>query len=343
MTRRTARPGALDSFATFSRRHAGKILALVIAGYYAVTVLPLPNVNPFGTSRFEVTPEGAVRISSPGLWLSRPEPEPLRGDAFRRGGFAVELDVVPSGEPAGPARIISDTVGANYQNWLIGQEKHALVIRHRGRAMAFPDVFRTGEACRFLVRLEDDRVTLVDGDGETRTRSFATGFSGWHDDARVTMANEITGDRAWTGEIRTLRIHDSPAVSVPFLELRADSARLRLAGPGGVVELERVPWPWIRKIGEGLRRFPPKPRDVAANMLLTIPLGFFLGVRTGRRSLARALLAVTVVQVAVTLTAEAVQVFSLYRKPDLADLLSNLAGALAGLALARRLPAEDAE
>jgi glycopeptide antibiotics resistance protein len=70
-----------------------------------------------------------------------------------------------------------------------------------------------------------------------------------------------------------------------------------------------------------------KPRDVIANVALFVPFGYsFAGGRSGRYRIAGALLAAT----AVSLSAEATQLFSTSRFPSATDVSAAIAGAVAG-------------
>jgi VanZ family protein len=72
-----------------------------------------------------------------------------------------------------------------------------------------------------------------------------------------------------------------------------------------------------------------KTRDVIANIALLIPFGYsFAARRAGRHRIAGALLAAT----AVSLCAEATQLFSTSRYPSATDVSSALAGAVIGAA-----------
>jgi VanZ family protein len=121
------------------------------------------------------------------------------------------------------------------------------------------------------------------------------------------------------------------------LRLTADSTQLVLVADGGSeVRLRRIPGPWIRKLRSALRSFPPDDAgDVAANVTMTVPLGFFFVLWRRRGRPGRTLIALVVLQAAVTVVAETIQMVSLYRQPDVTDLVSNLAGALVGTGLAR--------
>jgi glycopeptide antibiotics resistance protein len=104
------------------------------------------------------------------------------------------------------------------------------------------------------------------------------------------------------------------AVGVPFFDLHAHT------------HWAKVQWiPFVTP--------PVKLSDIVANVLLYIPLGF-LSPASGSAA-ARSL---TVIGVAAALSTaiEFSQVFSHTRFPSTADILCNVAGALAGMLLAQR-------
>ena len=76
------------------------------------------------------------------------------------------------------------------------------------------------------------------------------------------------------------------------------------------------------------------PRDLAANIALFVPFGFWFAA--GERS-ARAFARAALAAAAVSLFAEAPQLFSTLRNPSATDVVSAMTGAAAGAALRRAL------
>ena len=99
-----------------------------------------------------------------------------------------------------------------------------------------------------------------------------------------------------------------------------------------VVWLVCLPWPGMTAHADRDVQLVPfassadRPRDVVANLLLFVPFGYLFVAAHPRRGYA-VLLAVAA---AVSLVAEALQLFSATRFPSATDLLTNSAGALAG-------------
>ena len=329
--------GTLRSFVV---RRAGPLLAGTIAVYFAVTVLPFRPANPFTSSHFQITSAGAIAIPGASLFASMVAPTPLEGAAFRDGRFTIELDAVAAAEGRGPARIIAHTRDAGAHNWMVGQDGSDLVLRHRGRSATIPGALRPGHRARWTLALEGDRVTLTGRDGGRKSLPLAGPAQAWVPRCWLTLVNESTGDRPWTGVIHRLRIGYGAGND---LQLTADSTGLAPDGTGADVPLRRIRWPWIRKLRGALRAFPSDdPFDVAANVAMTVPLGFLFAAWIGA-PWRRGLIALLALQVVITTLAESIQMVSLYRQPDVNDLVSNLAGALIGAGLARRAVLQQRE
>ncbi|CAN5869573.1 hypothetical protein BH24ACI5_BH24ACI5_21100 [soil metagenome] len=70
-----------------------------------------------------------------------------------------------------------------------------------------------------------------------------------------------------------------------------------------------------------------RPRDIAANLLLFVPFGFSVG---RRRTPARALARAAGLAAVVSISAEAMQLFSTARYPSATDVAAAILGSLAG-------------
>src|SRR5262245_42202749 len=86
---------------------------------------------------------------------------------------------------------------------------------------------------------------------------------------------------------------------------------------------------YVRPFGQRGIFWGYDPLDVVANVLLYLPIGFFQS--------RNALIAVVVRAALLSTTIEAIQLFSAYRFPGVADVLANTLGALLGHIAARRL------
>jgi VanZ family protein len=238
----------------------------------------------------------------------------------------------------GPGRILAFTDGPAHQNWLVGQEGDALAVRHRGREAWFPHALAPGETHAWQILFEGEQVTLLDRGGHRETRRLVGRKVPWKDGCRLTLGNELTGDRPWGGEIRALSLHETVRPR-ERLDLVTTDGDLRLVGREGErIELEPVGWPWAIKVRRSLETATrADPFDVTRNVLMTIPYGFFLALCLRRRRLIQVLAILLTTQFVVTLSAEFLQLFSLNRYPTPSDFVANAVGALAGLAVARRL------
>jgi len=104
-----------------------------------------------------------------------------------------------------------------------------------------------------------------------------------------------------------------------------------------LVWIVSVPWfsftrvpQWKRVHAVPFRDPADKIRDVGANVLLFVPIGYSMA---GRRRAAAGIVLGVATAAAVSLSAEATQLFSTRRYPSATDVASGVLGAIAGVAL----------
>jgi glycopeptide antibiotics resistance protein len=99
-----------------------------------------------------------------------------------------------------------------------------------------------------------------------------------------------------------------------------------------VIWLVCLPWPGMAPQADSHVQFVPfagaadRPRDIIANILLFLPLGYLFARSHPRRGYV--LLSVTAA--AISLTAESLQILSPARYPSATDVVVNTAGAVLG-------------
>ena len=345
----------MKTLVTVVERHAGRLLVAYIASYLLVTV---PWIRPdlFLEPQVSLESSGAIRMRGRNLVASEPGPAFLNTSAFRDGSFSIELVLVPARLDAiGPARIAAYSQGPEFQNWLVGQHKDALVVRHRGREASFPDVFGCRGRKHLILVLEESGVTLFGSGQHLDSQPWRRRLRSWNERCRFTLGNEVTGDRPWAGELLLFRLFDrrldqrevqnlfngnrkSGHLQEATITLAiSPPASMKLVNQNGDwVPLHRYESPWTFKLervfGREHRRLLRSGGDLLRNLLGTLPLGVLLAARLRRWRPVRLLLATVSLQLALSLFSESMQFLSTYRTADSVDVALNVAGAALGVA-----------
>ncbi len=333
-------------------RYSLTLTLACVFGFLAATMIP---TAPWATSRVSFMPDGGIRILSRSLLVTDAGRPLLDAPPYVEGRFAIELVMRPAHtELDGPARIVAYSRTPDVQNWIVGQRKRDLAIRHRRREARFPEMLEGGVRRHFLASLENGQVTLHRDGRRVGVQPLVGSAKPWDPDCRFGLGNEVTGDRPWIGDILAFRIYDRPLGTdeaerlyrqsggpSPAAQLAWGAARdetCALLDRSGLREPLRVVPPWSFKLeamiaGDYLR--PVGWGDALVNMLGTIPLGFFFAALLRRRRPAVALGAVALGQGVLSLAAEIAQIFTSARFSDLTDVVANIAGAVLGALLWR--------
>ncbi len=336
-------------------RHPGWGLLGALLVFFALTMVPFKPLRPWAVSEFETTSSGLLRLSPPSLFHSDWAPPFTELPAVRAARFSIAFSVVPERFDQGESsRILSYSADEANPIFMFSQKREHLLIEHNGQVTYLHDLFEPG--------VRHDYVVVLDGDGGIAYRDgarYAVGeFRGvpapWRR-GYVTVANEITGDRPFFGEVGQLVVVPrtlTPEQAVAFqpaspppdaLVLRHDEARQQLwfEADGARVALHRQAWPYVHKWRLGTQPYLSTfylLRDVLINVLLTVPIGLFWALwRARRRSRSPivALIGAGLLQLGCSVFVEASQFFSMgYRFPNGLDVLANTLGAGAGAWLA---------
>lgn len=306
------------------------LVAAALAVFFCATLVPIRVLDPFARTEAEYLPAGGVRLRAPGLLASAPAPPPLETAAFREGRFTVEITCTPDrAPPPATVPIVAYARSRFVHDWMIGQKRDDLIVRHRGGRARFDARLRRGRSARLVVHFEGGRARVESEGRAPETLHLYDEAAPWDGRGRLVLGNVPTGERPWTGTIEALRIRPEGA---PALALRGPEV--------GDVAVPPVAWPWRHKLAEILRGDYAERegdlRDVLLNVALTLPLGFALA-RLGWR-----LAAVLATQAGLSLAVETLQFFSTRRTGDWVDLTTNVAGALLGAVAARALRARRA-
>lgn len=126
-------------------------------------------------------------------------------------------------QQSGPARIVSLSANPSLRNFTLGQDKGHWEIRLRTTATdnnGMPSTSSPENSVNVaishlaLVRNAEGVSTLyVDGQPSV-TQVIAGSFENWSPDFRLSLANEVTGDRPWLGEIHLVALYSRALTDV---------------------------------------------------------------------------------------------------------------------------------
>lgn len=301
-------------------------VALLVA-YLAVSLYPFEWMPPrtensaafSATDGIEFAQMGIAHSAGPPAWLD---------EAIRTHKITIRLEVrATPNRQRGLARILTLSEDTRRRNLTIGQDYRDLVIRLRTPDTGengFPPfkiakVFGRSDWLDILITIVPERL-VVRIDDEIRLSSPlpSAPLRTWNPSYRLALGNELTGDRSWLGKIRQARITVG-GTSVDY------------AVPGAL-EVPKRYWLFHRRFN-----FVPLTettlRDCLQNFVLFIPLGFLLCLLIRQRGLARVSRTLLFAGF-VSMILEMLQVGFTGRFPSLNDILFNLLGSIAGMALA---------
>jgi hypothetical protein len=243
-----------------------------------------------------------------------------------------------SDDQEGPARLLAITEDVRHANLMIGQEGAELVVRVRrpasdpsgDPAFVVQGAVRSNRWQQLTVSIASGRLRAVlDArtviDEPLASGADATALSSWDRTYRLTLGDELDGDREWDGQLRDVSV----VTSLGATGLLAPG----VLHPGtGMVEIVRE-----RTI---LRPADWSPLFVALRLLIFLPTGIALGL----------LLRSPVVAAAIGLALPFMLAFGKQfvdgRHPGTSEIVVGAAGTLIGIGVARiaarsRLPAVE--
>ena len=167
----------------------------------------------------------SVKWSSDGLSVTQSteivSQQPARKiiDAIRKSNaLSIEAWLKPTNsKQAGPARIVSISKNSSERNMTLGQDGDLFDVRLRTSGTSTNGIPSTSSPKKSLqVRLthvvysrDQAGATTVYLDGRQVAKGKASGNLGnWDTDQKLSLANEITGDRPWLGELQMVAIFD---------------------------------------------------------------------------------------------------------------------------------------
>ena len=181
------------------------LTALVVEAWYPFDADP-PGYVANGAER---QADGSLRFSAPPVRATTAGPASWLVRAIDEQAFSLDLDFRPARAlQFGPARIFSVSAGTRAGNLMVGQFGSDIVVRLAapgGRTLEFSLGNALVETSwhRLVVTLRDEELTLeVDGRVEVKESVSGRLLDAWDPRYRVSLGNEVSGDRPWRGEIR---------------------------------------------------------------------------------------------------------------------------------------------
>ncbi len=161
--------------------------------------------------------EGALRITGENVIRSSQPAKRLIDAVKRSGSLTVEAWVRPLGlKQRGPARIVTLSKNANERNFTLGQEGDHVEFRLRTTKTStngIPSVNTAGKTLREkltqIVYTRDRKGTArlyLDGRQSTQTKVNGA-MNNWDDSFQLALADELSGDRTWRGEIHLVAVY----------------------------------------------------------------------------------------------------------------------------------------
>jgi hypothetical protein len=274
-----------------------------------------------------------MHFTSPGL-IRTIEPPPWLATAKRTGELQIALRVRPVSDALRRAAPFLSVARNGFErNLAISQLSDDLILsmrtpRPNGEGdgveplLSIRDVFRAGEWLELELKIKPGELTVAVDDRRLIQIELAqTPLLSWNTDFELAFGNEITGGRPWLGDLEHVVV-DVGNTKVDYPQPTG------LERPGTLLITSREP---------KLQPFRYlEARDVANNLVLYVPLGFFLGISRhagGRLGIVRALTLVA----GLSGLLELAQLFVFSRNPSIIDFILNLAGGMAGFLAARWL------
>lgn len=162
--------------------------------------------------------DGALTIES-STSIASAQPARKLIDAIKRSNaISIEVWLRPADRSqSGPARIVSLSADPSRRNVTLGQDGDACDVRLRASSSdlnGLPSTRSPGKTLRpqlthvtFTRDAAGRAVLFIDGK-QVVSRNVAGDFGNWDADYRLILANELTGDRPWLGDLHLVAMFD---------------------------------------------------------------------------------------------------------------------------------------
>ena len=317
------------------------ILIIGLVGFLALTI-PVDLANPFEPSSLARERDGGLTFAGRVLLSSVTGPEAMNMPAIERGDFGIDF-TLGNQAPAHEVGIIAAYQGFYRYNWSVERHDTDIVIVHRSRAARFKDVIELESVVRYSVRISADGVSLFASPDRKGFAEWTAEPRPWESDARLTVGNSPYGDFPWTGTLQGLQLvvpdESANRQHRPLVFRLAPGTQDRepafVGTDGRRIALRAYAWPWtlkLERLFSDLRQ-TAGPRDILGNLGLTFALGLGIAAAVSNQSTRRRMATVIIATAILSIGVEALQFFSPERVASFLDVLLNVTGALAGLAV----------
>jgi hypothetical protein len=283
------------------------------------------------------TNDHALQFRSAGIAHTAQAPAWL-ATAIERSALHVSLEVrALRAEQLGPARIFTLSLDPYLRNLTVGQEGSDLIVRMRNPSTStngmpsyvIKNFFSSPGWHKIDVGITPTSISIqVDSDVVRTVCLPDSSLTEWSPHYRLALGNELTGNRAWLGDIRKA-----------VVTVGNERFDYLLAGALYIPTHFTVPDKYFHERSVQLIPFVRDNfraddfKDWAQNLLGFIPLGWLIAlVRTPRPSVFVA----SVLCAALSVTIELGQIFLPTRIPSADDLILNALGGAIGAWLAKR-------
>jgi len=191
---------------------------------------------------------GALSVNGSTVIATAGAPAKLYDAVMASNEITIEAWVKPANlTQNGPARIVTLSADTAVRNFTLGQGVYGEAsdvyeVRLRSTstdpngkpALATPDGDLTRELTHVVFTRDSQGLTKIYVDGVARSSGQTSGyFSNWNDSFRLGVANEMTGDRPWAGELHLVALFDR---ALPHEDVLLNLA----AGPEPVGEINEI-------------------------------------------------------------------------------------------------------
>ena len=160
---------------------------------------------------------GRMQITTP-ITIASDGPATKLIDAIRETGeLSIEVWLTPSDlKQSGPARIVSLSIDPSQRNFTLGQDKGRLDVRLRASSTdnngqpstAGPENSLATKLTHVVfTRSAGGEVGLYQDGKKIVSGKVAGDFANWSNEFRLSVANEITGDRPWLGDLHLVAVY----------------------------------------------------------------------------------------------------------------------------------------
>jgi len=160
---------------------------------------------------------GALVITTSSKIVSEAPAKKIVDTVKQSGELTIEAWVKPQDDrQGGPARIVSLSVDPGHRNFTLGQDGNKYDVRVRTSATGENGIPSTStpagtvkaELTHVVFTRDQTGRAQIYLNGNSQVSAQVTGdLAGWSDDFRLSLANELTGDRPWAGELHLVAVY----------------------------------------------------------------------------------------------------------------------------------------